>query len=652
MGCRPSGRSSSSGSRTDPRSSALGRTLLICVAIAVLTLIVYGPMIDHGFISFDDDDYITDNPIVRRGLTVDGFVWAFASPHVYNWHPLTWLSHMADVQLFGLNAGAHHMVGLLLHSGNALLLFFLLRAMTGTLWRSAAAAALFALHPLHVESVAWAAERKDLLSTLFWFITVGLYLRYVKHPGIRRIWPVCLCYAAGLMAKQMAVTLPFLLLLIDYWPLGRLRPAPTAPAASVLTRDAAAANRPEHGEARPPRAGGDKTLSSLWPRIGPLIGEKLPLFVLAAGASLLIYLIQTQTGIVKSAAEFPFSARLANALVAYVAYLFKTLYPLHLAVFYPHPGTALPLWQAAGAALLLAAITVTVLRSRKPYLVVGWLWYLGTLVPVIGLVQVGIQGMADRYTYVPLIGIFIMAAWGVPDLVDRWRSRNAVLACAAAGGLGALAILTWLQVGTWRNNITIYSHAVEVTAGNYWAEYNLGLALMAGDRDDEALPHFQEAVRLQPGYADAYLNIGVIQAKRGRLDDAAANFGRVLELRPAHREALRNLSLALIRQGKVAEAAARLGELRRLNPNDPEAWFLTGVLQRENHSAGESAYREAIRLRPDYAEAHNNLGILLARQGRLEAAIGHFREAMRIRPDNPEAQRNLDAALSERQVGR
>jgi Flp pilus assembly protein TadD len=352
---------------------------------------------------------------------------------------------------------------------------------------------------------------------------------------------------------------------------------------------------------------------------------------------------------VKSAVEFPFAARLGNALVAYAAYLVKTLYPLHLAVFYPHPGTALPLWQAAGAALLLAAITAAVLRSGKPYLVVGWLWYLGTLVPVIGLVQVGVQAMADRYTYVPLIGIFIMAAWGITDLTAGWRSRKTVLVFATVAGLAALTILTWFQVGTWRNNITLYSHAVKVTAGNYWAEYNLGLALMAGDRDDEALPHFQEAIRLQPGYADAYLNIGVIQAKQGRLDEAAANFRRVLELKPTHREALLNLSLALTRQGKMDEAAAFLGELRRLKPDDPEAWFLTGVLRGRGNepSKAESAYREAIRLRPDYTEAHNNLGILLARQGRLEAAIGHFREALRIRPDYSDAKRNLDTALGE-----
>ena len=633
----------------------MGRTLLICAVIAVLTLIVYGQMIDHGFVSFDDDDYITDNPVVRRVLTLEGLVWAFASPHVYNWHPLTWLSHMADVQLFGLNAGGHHLMGLLLHTVNALLLFFVLRSMTGALWQSGLVAALFALHPLHVESVAWAAERKDLLSTLFWLLTLGFYLRYVKHPGIRRAWPVCLCYAAGLMTKQMAVTLPFVLLLMDYWPLGRLSPTATPHPTGIPDREAVSVERIKKSGKRPPHtAGKDKPIPLLWSRIGPLIWEKLPLFVIAAGASAMIFLIQTQTGIVKSAVEFPFSARLGNALVTSVAYLFKTVYPLHLAIFYPHPGTTLPLWQAAGAALLLAAITVSVLCSAKPYLAVGWFWYLGTLVPVVGLVQVGVQGMADRYTYVPLIGIFIMAAWGITDLAARWRSRNAVLAVAAAGALVALSILTWLQVGTWRNNITLYSHAVQVTAGNYWAEYNMGLALMAEDRDDEAFSHFQEAIRLQPGYADAYLNIGVIQAKQGRLDDATANFGRVLALRPRHREALLNLSLALIRQGKVVEAASRLGELRQVKPDDPEAWFLTGVLQGkgENPSAAESAYREAIHLRPDYAEAHTNLGILLARQGRLDGAIGHFREALRIMPDNREAKRNLDAALGEGRTGR
>jgi protein O-mannosyl-transferase len=630
--------------------------LLICVVITVLTLAAYGRMIDHGFVSFDDDDYITDNAVVRQGLTLDGLVWAFASPHVHNWHPLTWLSHMADVQLFGLHAGGHHLVGLFLHTVNALILFLILRSMTGALWQSGAVAALFALHPLHVESVAWAAERKDLLSTLFWLVTLGFYLRYVKQPGIRRAWPVYLSYAAALMAKQMAVTLPFLLLLLDYWPLGRLRPASAAPAAGNPARKAVSVvQQPKPGAGRTRAAGGgEKIIPPLRAPIGPLFREKLPLFAMAAAGSLVIYLVQTHSGIVKSVVEFPFSARLANTLTAYVAYLFKTIWPVHLAVFYPHPGTAFPLWKAAGAALLLAAATVAVLRSAKPYLVVGWLWYLGTLIPVVGLIQVGVQGMADRYTYVPLIGIFLMAVWGSADLARRWRSGNAVLAAAAALGIAALAILTWHQVGTWRDNITLYSHAVRATENNYWAEYNLGLALMAEERGDEALDHFQEAIRLQPGYADAHLNIGVVQARQGRLDDAAARFRRVLELDPGHREALLNLSLALIRQGNLDEAASRLGELRRLKPEDPEVWFLSGVIggKGEDPSAAESAYREAIRLRPDYAEAHNNLGILLARQGRLAAAIVHFREGLRIRPDNPEARRNLDAALAEQQKGR
>ncbi|MHB8773383.1 MAG: tetratricopeptide repeat protein [Syntrophales bacterium] len=604
-----------------------------------MTLIVYGPMVEHGFISFDDDDYLTANPVVRQGLTWDGVVWAFSAPRVYNWHPLTWLSHMLDVQLFGLNAGAHHLVGLLLHIANSLLLFGVLRAMTGAPWRSGLVAALFALHPLHVESVAWAAERKDLLSTLFWLVTLGLYHRYAQEPGIRRFWPVCLCYAVSLMAKQMTVTLPFLLLLLDYWPLRRMAPLPAGRAAGGPDRKVLP-------------AAGDGAAAYPFQRslLGPLVAEKLPLLLLAAGASLLIYLIQAQTGIVKSSGDFPFSARLANALVAYVAYLFKTLWPLHLAVFYPHPGTALSLGTAAAAAGLLALVTVAVIRSGKPYLIVGWFWYLGTLVPVIGLVQVGVQGMADRYTYVPLIGIFIMAVWGGADLAARRRVPAAAQASFAAALLAALTVLTWFQVGTWRDDITLYSHAVRVTAGNDWAEYNLGRSLMASGRDDEALVRFQEAARLQPRYADAFLNIGVIRARQDRLDEAAANFGRALALEPANREALLNLSLALTRQGKITAAAARLERLRGLNPGDPEAWFLTGVVRvrQEDPSGAEAAYREAIRLRPDYPEAHNNLGILLARQGRLATAIDHFREALRLRPDDREAKRNLETALGAR----
>lgn len=639
--------------KTDPR----GKVLFIGLFLAALTFAVYGQMIGHGFISFDDESYITQNPIVQRGLSMDGLAWAFSSPHVYNWHPLTWLSHMADVQLFGLNAGGHHLMSLLFHIVNTLLLFLILRAMTGSLWRSAAVAALFALHPLHVESVAWASERKDVLSTLFWLLTLWFYIQYVQQPGLRRYWPVLLFYAAGLLAKQMAVTLPFLLLLLDYWPLGRLLPAGAAPAIpptpeaspggktrkrkkNRATLPAAALNRRE----RIALPGVD------WRRLIPLVREKLPLFALAAAASILIFLVQTETGIVKSAIQYPLSARMENAVFSYAAYLVKTIFPIHLAIFYPHPGTALSFWQVGGATLLILLITVFVLRAGRPYLVTGWFWYLGTLVPVIGLVQVGLQGMADRYTYVPLIGIFMIIAWGLPELAAGWQPRKAALIPVAAAGLCALTILTWFQVGRWRDNITLYSHAAAVTSGNDWAEYNLGLSLAGERRFDEALPHFQEAIRLRPGYADAYLNIGVIQALRGNLDGASANFTRVLEIEPDHVEAQRNITLALLRQGDLSGAASHIRILRQIRPNDPESWFLAGLLsaRQGNPAEAESAYAEAIRLRPDYAEARNNLGILLARQGRIEAAIGHFREALRIRPDYREAGKNLENALGER----
>jgi Flp pilus assembly protein TadD len=613
----------STGPGTEGRPSPFGRTFWVGVVLVVLTVAVYGQTVQQGFISFDDDDYITNNPVVQQGLTWEGVLWAFSAPHVYNWHPLTWLSHMLDVQLFGLDAGGHHLMSLLFHLANTLLLFIVLRSMTGALWRSGFVAALFALHPLHVESVAWVAERKDVLSTLFWMLTLWCYVAYVRKPGLRRYWPVLLCFALGLLAKQMAVTLPFVLLLLDYWPLKRLGPE------------------------------GSAALSD-WRRTVPLIREKLPLFALAAAASVLIYLVQAETGLVKSAEAFPLSVRLENSLYSYAAYLFKAFLPVHLAVFYPHPGTAFPLWKAAGAAALLLLITALVLRSRKAYLAVGWFWYLGTLVPVIGLVQVGLQGMADRYTYIPLIGIFIMAAWGIPELVARWPSRRVVLPAAAVAVIAALAILTWFQAGTWRSNVALYRHAVEVTTGNAWAEYNLGLALTIEGRQREAVPHFQEAIRLKPGNLNAILNLGAIQAGQRDFASARASFNRVLELSPGHAEALKNLSLLLIMQDDLAEAAVRLRTLHRVRPDSPEGWFLTGLLdsRRGKPADAEADFRRAISLRPDYAEAHTNLAILLAEQGRLKEAIVHFREAVRIRPDDREAARNLEMALGEAKTRR
>ncbi|MCE5282209.1 MAG: tetratricopeptide repeat protein [Deltaproteobacteria bacterium] len=637
---------------TEGRPSPFGRTFWVGVVLVVLTVAVYGQTVQHGFISFDDDDYITNNDVVQRGLTWEGFLWAFSAPHVYNWHPLTWLSHMLDVQLFGLDAGGHHLMSLLFHLANTLLLFIVLRSMTGALWRSGFVAALFALHPLHVESVAWVAERKDVLSTLFWMLTLWCYLAYVRKPGLRRYWPVLLCFALGLLAKQMAVTLPFVLLLLDYWPLKRLGPEAPGPFQS---------KPPSEGRPPVPRPDavtdggpGDSAALSDWRRTVPLIREKLPLFALAAMASVLIYLVQAETGLVKSAEAFPLSVRLENALYSYAAYLFKAFLPVHLAVFYPHPGTALPLWKAAGAAALLLLITALVLWRRKAYLAVGWFWYLGTLVPVIGLVQVGLQGMADRYTYIPLIGIFIMAAWGIPELVARWPSRKVVLPAAAVAVIAALAIMTWFQAGTWRSNVALYRHAVEVTTGNAWAEYNLGLALTIEGRQREAVPHFQEAIRLKPGNLNAILNLGAIQAGQRDFASARASFNRVLELSPGHAEALKNLSLLLIMQDDLAEAAARLQTLRRVRPDSPEGWFLTGLLdsRRGKPADAEADFRRAINLRLDYAEAHTNLAILLAEQGRLKEAIVHFREAVRIRPDDREAARNLEMALGEAKTGR
>jgi len=488
-------------------------------------------------------------------------------------------------------------------------------------------------------------------------LTLGAYAYYVEKPSTARYLSTLGLFTLGLMAKPMLVTLPFVLLLLDYWPLGRLLPADAAPAIPPTPGDSPGGKARKRKKNRTPLPAAalnqrERVVPSGvdWRRLIPLVREKLPLFALAAAASIMIFLVQTETGIVKSAIQYPLSARMENAVFSYAAYLVKTIFPIHLAIFYPHPGTAIPFWQVGGATLLILMITVFALRAGRPYLVTGWFWYMGTLVPVIGLVQTGLQGMADRYTYVPLIGIFLIVAWGLPELAAGWRSRKIVLILVAAAGLCTLTILTWFQVGTWRDNITLYRHAAEVTTGNDWAEYNLGLSLAGDGRFDEALPRFQEAIRLRPGYADAYLNIGAIHALRGNRDEASANFTRVLEIEPDHVEAHRNFALILLRGGDFDGAAAHIRLLRQIRPDDPESWFLTGLLatKQGNPAEAESAYEQAIRLRPDYAEAQNHLGILLARQGRIESAIGHFREALRIRPNYREAEKNLENAQGER----
>ncbi len=444
------------------------RLLIISLLLIIATFMAFWQVTHCDFINFDDPEYVTDNRHVQDGLTVEGILWAFTTGHAANWHPLTWISHMVDVQLFGLQPGWHHLTNLLFHLANTLLLFLVLNRMTKALWQSAFVAALFALHPLHVESVAWVAERKDVLSTFFWMLTMGMYVSYVARPGLTRYLTLLLCFALGLMAKPMLVTLPFVLLLLDYWPLQRLeQKKPPQEVRKPLSKD----------KKRTPPVKAPVQPVDHWPLIRPLLTEKIPLFVLAVLSSIVTYLVQHHGGAVESLEAFPPSARVANAFVSYSTYMVKMLWPTNLAVFYPHPRWW-PLWQVLGSVVLLIAITVLAIRGAKkrPYAAVGWLWYVGTLVPVIGVVQVGSQAMADRYTYIPLVGLFIIVAWAVPELLKKWPYRKEALIVLSALCLLCLFLVTWRQVGYWRNSIALYDHALEVTDANSLIHNNRGTA--------------------------------------------------------------------------------------------------------------------------------------------------------------------------------
>jgi tetratricopeptide (TPR) repeat protein len=511
--------------------------LLICLALCISIFAVYWQVWDHSFVNYDDTLYVTKNPHVQDGLTFKDITWSLTATHAGNWHPLTWLSHMLDCHLFGMNPGWHHFSSLLFHTANALLLFLALNRMTGGLWRSAFVAGLFALHPLHVESVAWVAERKDVLSTFFLFLTLLSYIWYVERRGFYRYLLTMLCFVLGLMAKPMMVTLPFVLLLLDYWPLGRL-PVGRLQGASLPPTDPLVSSRNVFSQAR------------------PLLWEKIPFFILAAVSSVITYLAQDSHNAVKTLIKFPLECRLANGLVSYINYLAKMVWPRDLAVFYPHPGQSLPIWQAVLAGLLLLVISIAVIRlgRRYAYLPVGWLWYVGTLVPVIGLVQVGEQAMADRYTYVPLIGLFVIIAWGVPDLLSGWAYRRTALAITATLVLSVLMVSTWKQLHYWKSSTSLFEHTLAVTENNSVAHFGLGNALLEEGKTAEAIHQYSETLRLDPGYVGARINLGIALLDQGRRADAINHFFEVLKTNPHDVRVHLNLGVALAREGRTAEA--------------------------------------------------------------------------------------------------
>jgi len=708
--------------------------LLIYLLLTAAAIIAFQQLSQCDFINYDDDVYVTENIHIQDGITTQAIRWAFTTGYAANWHPLTWMSHLLDVQLFGLKPRWHHLTNLLFHIANTLLLFFVFHRMTKAPWKSAFVAALFALHPLHVESVAWVAERKDVLSTFFWMLTMAAYIHYVEHrtedgerrsedgrqgtedgrqrtedegsfSGIRfptsdfRYLTVLIFFALGLMAKPMLVTLPFVLLLLDYWPLQRLEPKKSAQEFRTGINEPLSANKRKGKSGRNHTSGSGpspdmmrglvRTLQSMlkeekpaahkyqWALVRPLILEKIPLLALAALSCIVTYFVQKKGGAVIPIEAFPLGARVANGCVSYIIYIAKTVWPINLAVFYPHPGL-LPLWQVLGAVLFLGAVSFAVIRSAKrfPYLAVGWLWFAGTLVPVIGIVQVGVQAMADRYTYIPLIGLFVMAAWGTPELLKKWQPtrplRKEPLFASSVLILACLSIVTWIQVGYWRNSIALYDHSLKVTPSvgilcnrgvayeklgdhrqaisdydrvieidpKYADAYsNRGITYDKLGNHRQAIEDFERAIEINPQYADAYSNRGAAYGVLGNYRQAISDYDRAIEFNPEHAEAFNNRGVAYGKLGDQRQAISDYNRAIEFNPKYADAYDNRGAAYGElgNHRQAISDYDRAIEINPEYAEAYYNRGLAYGRLGDYRQAISDYDKAIEINPQYADA---------------
>jgi protein O-mannosyl-transferase len=620
--------------------------LAVCGSLLLAVIVVFGQTRRYDFVNLDDYEYVYENRHVSGGLTGESVAWAMTAYYAANWHPLTWLSHMLDCELYDLWPGGHHLTNVFLHAATAILLFLALRRMTGAIWPSAWTAAIFAIHPLRVESVAWVAERKDVLSGLFFMLTLWCYARYVERPASwGRYLSVVASYAFGLTAKPMLVTLPFVLLLLDYWPLGRFgrrRSGAFAEPTGANDREKTWVNGRVGGDFAEP-TGAD-------PPYKGLIVEKIPLLVLAA--ALCVVTLTAQRHAIRSLDEQPLTWRVANAAVAYVAYLGKMFYPANLAVLYPLPKGPPSLWEAiaAFAVLLAISIAVFVVRRKRTYLLVGWLWYLGTLAPVIGLVQVGNQAMADRYTYLPQVGLYMAIAWGAAEMAGAWPYRRWVLAAASALIVAGLMICAWRQTRYWRDSDTLWNHALDCTSQNWVAHGSLGAVLARRGQVNDAIVHFREALAITPNYAEAHNNLGVALSGRGEVDEAITHFQFALELKPDYADAHNGLGLVLSGRGEVDEAIAHYQKALTIDSDYFEAHFNLGLALAGRGEVDEAIahYRKALAIKPDYVKAHYRLGLALAGRGHLDEAITHFRKALEIEPDYIEAYNNLGLALAGR----
>ncbi len=611
---------------------------LLCAILGLAVLVVFGRALRCGFVNFDDPDYVTLNWHVQHGFNGPGLWWAFTSVATYYWHPVTWLSHTLDCQLYGLEPAGHHLTSLLLHAANSVLLLLLLNRLTGALGRSAIVAAMFALHPLRVESVVWVAERKDVLSTFFWMLTVGAYVRYAEEfkvqPALaeatvgksstrcaraqaRREFIVyyglsLLCFALGLMSKPVLVTLPFVLLLLDYWPLRRL----------------------EFG------------VNFSW----RLVLEKVPFFILTAGSSLVTFLGQERSGAVASLARFPLGVRLANVPVAYTRYLTKISWPADLAAFYPY--VAWRTGEIAGAAALLVVVTGLVLwRARSaPYLAVGWFWFLGMLVPNIGLVQAGGQSMADRFSYLPCIGLWIMVVWGLYDLASGRTLLRASMSGAAAVAVVIFAVLAWRHTGDYKDSGTLWKATLRSYPNCLMAQNLLSRWFIDQGDWDQALEHCRAAAAILPSDPAVHDDLSRIFLHQGKVDEAIAEGLQSIQFQPRSEDNRQTLARAYLAKGEFAAAAASCREAIRIKPSAPEAWCNLGyaLLQMGNVAEATAAYERALELNPDAALPHNDLGNIFLRQGRADEALAHFQRAVELNPSFAEAHYNLAGILAYR----
>ncbi len=596
----------------------------LSAVLAIIVAICFSPVISHDFINYDDGAYVVGNAHVRTGLSYENIRWAFTAVHSSNWHPVTWLSHMVDCEIYGLNPKGHHLSSLVLHVLNSVLLFITVTVMTGCMWRSWFVAILFGIHPLHVESVAWIAERKDVLSTFFGILTILFYSSWTKKSGIWRMALVVAAFALGLMAKPMLVTIPCVLLLLDYWPLSRLF---------------------ESGpQENPKRISVRELIRAAVPRVR----EKFALFALAGGSCVMTVIAQSQGGAVGTLNQFSIATRINNAIVTYAAYLAKTLWPHNLSIFYPHGLNDLASWKVAVSAIVLTVISAAaiLMLRKRPYFIVGWLWFVGTLVPVVGFVQVGDQSMADRYTYIPLIGFFIVIVWLFADTVGRWPKKSKLIH-GSAGILvvGLCGLTTFEYVKKWKNSTTLFTHVLKVTTGNYLAHYNLAIALDGDGKVDEAKDHYQESLRINSNQSRAHYNLAFLLNKEGDIDGAVAHYKEVVRITPGDARAHNNLGSIYYRQSDFTTATVHYKAALSIDPGSAQYLTNVGVALHAQGLFDQAIdfYSRAIEINPNHAPTYNNLGSVYRQQGQLSKALELYERALQIEPGFNDAKSNIDA---------